>query len=1534
METLRDKIKAAESRGASRSEIIKGLRDKGFLPEDVGLPYSEAVANAKARSKDIMPLLGLGQKPDPAPAVPRETIQMPPLMIEGPGRMAKFRPQKTASPKASAPKAPPPPSPFPVSAEEGRKIEQEGRARGFAQSKGGTGSEDSAFAAKALEFGFKTGVSIPMGLVKSVAEYGNALLQLGSVMRTGSPGIRARSKTPADELTPFVEERLEQPFGDRVIAPFKEALAAIPAIAMTIHGGNDRERDEFAKKMGEGIFYGAFGFGEKALQSLVTLDPTLLAAMPTEVASALVVPGSRGAGAALRTAATSAKSARSAKVLKGAANIVNPQSPKKGKRVFVDIDDELEVAMSPDQKTYHDSLSSKQQEAYRKKLKESGQVRKVRKTVIENEEAVTNRIGRMLKRGAISGTVALAATADPLVGAAVAAGFASSPELMGILAATSKMFPDAPVWNLAKGIAKKKEDLLTDAKRLAVDASAMTDPKKAVQAAETIEAGSSARGVISNQSNIAASKYDAAPDVSVARSESAPISVQNTMFDFDEKGFSSVGTEGRREFVEAAEAKAALRSTGLSPEKIAKEAQSPALKSVIEKASNKAAKNEPELRKLAGQDVYSPIPQALDGGMSVTVSDPVLKNYHKQIAEQYKKIDPNHPMANAEYLNQLAANAWSSEALMGAFSARARGLLSERLYDAAMNKSAKNVAQFVKNNFEEPLLGWNESRIKRQFRSYIEKKVTDEMSKSIAGGMPVNLSFRIGPGVDDVFSQAKVAAELLQARGNKDFKGIAREAADGFYSTLAKNIEEAAVKGQLADEVYRGMSPVRSATQGVDAYQAMQIMRKGEDPPNIIPFNPSKISGELDYELAAKYGISPEEASSYAAYFNKNYEKASQTVAAAIKDGLRARGVRDLADGSELYVSKGYNSVVDTHLKYINREQSLGKITRAADNFLGKGTTRLLTGSTAAKIANGGSNIGMIASAEGTLPSTIMAQASKELLDLIAANRGGELNVSGLPQVKLTPEKIRRMRALQNADVVNSHMISPDVQRLFSKTKSTKGPLKSASDSFWQIQGETYRLIDVVPKLYLAGKSYDKMLKVLKDLEPGREVAFSLGKNKYIKARVDGQGNVLWGNRRKLLPIDSQETANVIAKTAKQFGNDTLFDMNDMPGGFKKAVNKGLTMSVLNRYMSWQIKSADFFGKKGILSHTIGYDPMNNLITNSPKILKQQAVENAKLMVRKILTQSAHREASKPFLYQHLEEEQKWSNTAALYMYNPYRSGSSENRASRLDLSSMLPVAAAQSVLSIIESGAAQGMRFLGYNEERFNEDKSSLDPMAKARANLYARSKLGKLSNAETLLGLLQMTGGIIGQSIKEGHGGAPKNTGRLVRLFSKMLVGGDLTAAGEALVSYAAGPQTLEYSQRRSYGKMGKEGVEDWSDVFLHQVFRAYARDIMVNKKSNFKKYDYTKMEENFLSTNTGNIRLANNALAKINKKIKSLKPDDLEAGTPLGEARLQLEKRLEALKKERSALKRKLENLYSEFKERYEEQRESLKNKSATK
>ena len=151
METLRDKIKAAESRGASRSEVIKGLRDKGFLPEDVGLPYSEAVANAKARGKDIMPLLGLGQKPDPAPAVPRETIQMPPLMIEGPGRMAKFKPQKTPSPL--------PPSP--VSVEEGRKIEQEGRARGFAQSKGGTGSEDSAFAAKALDIGFKTGVSIP-----------------------------------------------------------------------------------------------------------------------------------------------------------------------------------------------------------------------------------------------------------------------------------------------------------------------------------------------------------------------------------------------------------------------------------------------------------------------------------------------------------------------------------------------------------------------------------------------------------------------------------------------------------------------------------------------------------------------------------------------------------------------------------------------------------------------------------------------------------------------------------------------------------------------------------------------------------------------------------------------------------------------------------------------------------------------------------------------------------------------------------------------------------------------------------------------------------------------------------------------------------------------------------------------------------------------------------------------------------------------------------------------------------------------------
>jgi len=1000
-----------------------------------------------------------------------------------------------------------------------------------------------------------------------------------------------------------------------------------------------------------------------------------------------------------------------------------------------------------------------------------------------------------------------------------------------------------------------------------------------------------------------------------------------------------------KRLAETLEAEAKLKAR-LAKNKIALDENAPGLLDIVatmrgeslaakrlKMAVAKSAKSEKQLRLKAGQDVPEMFAERLPGqggvikNIAVVSKDPTVRAFHKSISDIYKRINPTHALANPEYLNQLVAHAWSKNALIGAFSARVRGAFSKQLYTDLLNSNPAGLKAFIDQALKDspdllkqaraaagdaPLVGKTRpaqaisKRAREQvFREAIEKMVVDRMSKPIAAGQPVNLQFVLPTGPNTppiVVSPARVAAELFEAgTKNKEYKGILREAMDGLHGTLAHNLQTDVIHGELAAEALRGANRLPSAGQELNAFATVRAMKTQADKPSILLFNPKDVleqlpppGTEIPVELAKTLraqNLSLEEVRQALTRLAATTEEAAPIIAQGVRSGLGNRNKATFGS-FPIFVSKGYNDSIGTHLRAVNNAFEARTILGWLGEGLAAGTTRLLVGTTATKVSNALSNITVLATAMGTNPASIFGGSVQQYLRLMAAQRGGALKMPGLPEIKLSPYQSRKIEAMQNARIVNSAMFGPEMERLFKAKDPSQGRLSSGWRAYWNLRKEAYKAVDAAPKMYVTDKSFDTLYGVLDRLEPGRSVSMPLGKGTYMRVTKTADNQLLWGTGKKRVALDSQEAANLIADSARLFANNTLFDMNDMPNFAKKVMSSklGLTGSVFNRYMSWQIKAMELPGKKGLFRSALDYDPLNHIITDSPTINKDKIKASLKLLAKRQGLIAGARALAEPYNNPGLSQDTGWSAASDIAAWNPM-GDTGPATGGKMTLTQASASIVADQALRLVESAGAKAMEMFGYTTSSAKRDRQSDDPLDQMRSRLYRNLKAGELANPATLAEYFGLTGGILAKTFERLKRGDVKSSAQLRDFATRLWLGGDISTTIDGALSQI----DPSMSTRRLIGTQDDKRPEDALQWWLAKMFRFGFREEDLNDSNwvKHRKSDVTRAIESGFKTNMltyqNDIRNLKKqpqspdrdaAIAKLREKLRETRADLIQA------------------------------------------------------
>ena len=854
-----------------------------------------------------------------------------------------------------------------------------------------------------------------------------------------------------------------------------------------------------------------------------------------------------------------------------------------------------------------------------------------------------------------------------------------------------------------------------------------------------------------------------------------------------------------------------------------------ALRKNVLKVLEKVPKSEKALRKLAKQD--KPVEMGLKSPMSdagliaIATTDPEIKYLHKFISNIYSLIRPDHRLADPNYLNQLVANAHSRNALVGAFSARVRGAVSKNLYAKLKETNPEGLKSFVAQLKKEspsflPAKARNDERI---FRAAIEKMIIDRMSKPIASGAATELRFVIPTGEGNppiVISPAQMAGELYNAAAlNKDYKGILSESLRGLHSTVAKNLQVDLVQAKLAEEAARGASPIATVAADTNAFHTLKILKEGEDLPNILMFNPSEMLKQVSkgapqlQKTLAKYGLTYAEAVDALKDLSAKFQEASPEVAGAIRAGLRNYKANPRYQNHPLYVYKGYNSSIGTHLRLINNVADAEDLGSKVSAAVGAGTAHYLVGSGSSIKNNALANITLISTATGTNPATVFSKSVDMYVKLLAEQRGGKLDVPGMPKVNLTPYERRKIRAMQAEDVVNAALLGQESERLFKARDPSQGRIRSGWRAYWNIRKDLYKAVDAAPKMYLASLAYDTMHRMLKMLPPGRYFGMPMGKGRYLYVTRNADGKFLWGNNKVPVDLDTDIGATVLMRSAKQFGNDVLFDMADMPNWVKRVLSSkgGLALSTLNRYLSWQIKAAELPGvKQGLFSKMLGYDPMNHIVTDAPNLLRMKSAAHAKLIAKRFALQRAASATSEPYNYPNLSEDQGWNAAADFAAWSPI--GDVTGLFGRtMDQTQANSGVVMEQALNMLTAGGAAVWDQFGYSTEQMKRDATSKDELDRMRFRLYRDFKSGELANRATALDYFAFTGGLFSRVLQDADKEDQRAAGRTALFFLRMFGGNDFAAAADIIGGQMQ--ELVPYSTRRILKpKSGQPRLEDF--------------------------------------------------------------------------------------------------------------------------
>lgn len=867
-----------------------------------------------------------------------------------------------------------------------------------------------------------------------------------------------------------------------------------------------------------------------------------------------------------------------------------------------------------------------------------------------------------------------------------------------------------------------------------------------------------------------------------------------------------------------------------------------------EKAANAFPETEAKLEKVTGENQpRGPIePQKL--GEKITdpvtkqariVTDPKDVGVIEDIARIVREADPQSPLGDANYLNQMFGNTWSKNILAASFSARARGYVSKTIAAEIMSAFPTSPWHRLKGNKkgafhldkvktwlgvdpDSPILR-SRKKTERIIRQRIERLISEESAAALMSGSPADVRIAIPTESGmRVMSMAEITSKMMKKMDETDPKraqDIRAESINGILETIKSHVISDETHSAMGREAMRTMSlGVDTPNQAGHAAASHRTLVSSEAKPNILLFDPSYVTKKSSNpaDVAEWYRDATNNPNMTDAgamerfragqkYFEDNFVKADDTVETAIKAGIRKQG-GTVPDNLPIFVQKGYNESVGTHLRHIKAVDEARGLVMDAGGFA---KVMYLVGTTATQVANMFSNVMAISIATGDSPVKVVANITQAYGKLADYEAG-----------RLTGFEEAKVRAIMSTGIADSSMLSEKfaAATALDTSRGAKGLLLNA----YQIRKELYKQGDSGPKLATTFRAFDDIYTMFNEVEPGRTMQLPTGKGAYVTLVKNANGEISINGGKTFHAPDSPEVMNQVARTSAQFAGDVMFNFNDLPGFVKKSVgNKQVMMSIFNPYLSWSHKASELPGKPGIMSNVLGYNPAHGVITDSPALQRSKSKAFAKLAMKRLALGQSMRGAGKIYDDKGIGQARSWPGTTAMTLASPTSDGV---RAMEMtDLSSVHFSVIADAALRLMLSGVNGAYTMIANKTaEDYKDMLRNGSETQKNAARLYFMSKSGDLASAKTLAGYFGITGTILRAQMKAIDTGT--GIPQAMRSTMRMMVGGDITTLTEAAIEITM-PNT-DITSRKFYPSLKrKEAFAGW---FIGNFFRFGMREI----------------------------------------------------------------------------------------------------------
>ncbi len=320
-------------------------------------------------------------------------------------------------------------------------------------------------------------------------------------------------------------------------------------------------------------------------------------------------------------------------------------------------------------------------------------------------------------------------------------------------------------------------------------------------------------------------------------------------------------------------------------------------------------------------------------------------------------------------------------------------------------------------------------------------------------------------------------------------------------------------------------------------------------------------------------------------------------------------------DGAPLYAPELVATAVEAH----NAAQS------SAKNPISQHLKGAVTASNLASGANnilGNSSFGSIR--RGVPATVLFAKGLKAVSDLDSWTKGRTIN----------PATAEAFEALRGTNALSSDFLSElktaSAEAGQGRTQAAVRKVISAVDALNTPLHYFYKMGDAPFRLEESLAQYKQWKKYTNMLEEGATLTLDQGRRQPI-LRKTASGYELAdplaprAQDRGYRAITPEQLQKELGKVAANRGAELTFDYGDT-NQMAKWIRSVPDMGVLSSFVSWGSHALDLPGKKGLWAKSFGGSPFN-VETTSPSILRDNALSNISLGVRRAMMASAARNA-------------------------------------------------------------------------------------------------------------------------------------------------------------------------------------------------------------------------------------------------------------------------------------------------------------------